>query len=120
MIVTICGSMRHIPEMLKAYERLSLDGHFVYLPVILGAHGYTRPGSDVRSLMDETIITIPHYLGVSDDLKEKLQQLHFKKISESDFIFVVNPGGYIGEGTRAEIEYAERHLTPVRYLEDVQ
>lgn len=117
MTVTICGSMRHIPEMLEWYEILSLEGYLVYLPVLLGAHGRTIPGSDIRSLRDETVIKVPHYLGVSDELKEKLQQLHFKKISESDFIFVVNPGGYVGEGTMAEIEFAKDRLTPVQYLD---
>lgn len=112
MTVTICGSMRFIPEMLKWYEKLSLEGYLVYLPVFLGAHGRT-----VWSYVDEAVIKIPHYLGVSDGLKDKLQQLHFKKISDSDFIFVVNPGGYVGEGAMAEIEFAKDHLTPVQYLD---
>ena len=117
MTVTICGSMRFIPEMLEWYEKLSLEGYLVYLPVFLGASGRTIPGSDIRSLRDETVIKIPHYIGVPDGLKEKLQQLHFQKISDLDFIFVVNPGGYIGEGTMAEIEFAKQRLTPVRYLD---
>lgn len=91
MIITICGSMRYISEMLAEYERLSLKGHLVYLPVILSKK--------------------------SDDLKEQLQQLHFRKIQVSDCIFVVNPDGYIGEGTLAEIEYAKRYGISVEYLE---
>lgn len=117
MKVTICGSMRYIPEMLEWYEILSLEGYLVYLPVLLGSHGRTVPGRDIRSLVDETVIGIPHYLSVSEELKEKLQQLHFRKIEDSDFIFVVNPGGYTGEGTKAEIKFAKDHLTPVRYLD---
>lgn len=121
MTVTICGSMRFIPKMLEWYEKLSLEGYLVYLPVFLGVHGLTLLGRDNRSLMDETVIKIPHYLDVSDELKAKLQQLHFRKIEDSDFIFVVNPGGYIGEGTMAEIEFAKDHLgnlqTPIVYLE---
>jgi hypothetical protein len=34
----------------------------------------------------------------------------------ADEVFVVNPGGYIGESTRGEIIYAEAHGKPVRYL----
>lgn len=94
MIVTICGSMRYISDILREYARLSLEGYLVYLPVIL----------DLSKK--------------SDDLKKRLQELHFKKILLSDFIFVVNPGGYIGEGTAAEIEYAKRHSIPVKYLEE--
>lgn len=94
MTVTICGSMRYISDILREYARLSLEGYLVYLPVIL----------DLSKK--------------SDDLKERLQKLHFKKILLSDFIFVVNPGGYIGEGTMAEIEYARRYGIPVKYLEE--
>ena len=98
MTITICGSMRYIPEMLMEYCRLSLEGHLVYLPVI-------RTNANEGSK-------------ISNALKEQLQQLHFKKIRLSDFIFVVNPGGYIGEGTLAEIEYAKRCKIPVKYLEE--
>lgn len=105
-MVTICGSMRHLSVMLREYERLSLEGYLVYLPVILGVS------------MDGDSISVPHLSELSDDLKERLQQLHFKKILVSDFIFVVNPGGYIGERTRAEIDYAKRYSIPVKYLEE--
>lgn len=114
MTVTICGSMRFIPKMLEWYEKLSLEGYLVYLPVFLGASGY-------RYKRTMIVIKVPFKTNVDDELKDKLQQLHFKKISESDFIFVVNPGGYVGEGTMAEIEFAKKHLgnlqTPIVYLE---
>lgn len=113
MTVTICGSMRFIPKMLKWYEKLSLEGCLVYLPVFLGASEMAYP----REWIDYTSIKIPHYSFISEETKDKLQQLHFKKISESDFIFVVNPGGYVGEWTMAEIEFAKDHLTPVKYLD---
>ena len=113
MTVTICGSMRFIPKMLEWYEKLSLEGYLVYLPVFLGASEMAYP----REWIDYTSIKIPHYSSISEETKEKLQQLHFQKISDSDFIFVVNPGGHIGEGTMAEIEFAKDHLTPVRYLD---
>lgn len=107
MTVTICGSMSNLPEMLRMYEELSLEGYLVYLPVILGASGYKRT------------FRVPRKVDIDKQLKEKLQQLHFKKIEESDFIFVVNPKPlrYIGEGTKAEIKYAKDRLTPVKYLE---
>lgn len=114
MTVTICGSMRFIPEMLEWYEKLSLEGYLVYLPVFLGANGY-------RYKRTMIFIKVPFKTDVDEEVKTKLQQLHFQKISESDFIFVVNPGGYIGEGTKAEIEFAKKHLgnlqTPIVYLE---
>ena len=36
----------------------------------------------------------------------------------ADEIFVINVGGYIGDSTRSEIEYAEMHDKKVRYLEE--
>jgi hypothetical protein len=36
----------------------------------------------------------------------------------ADEIFVINVGGYIGESTRSEIEYAKRTGKAVRYLVD--
>jgi hypothetical protein len=35
-----------------------------------------------------------------------LSNIHLKKISASDEIFAINPGGYIGESTKREIEFA--------------
>ena len=113
MNVTICGSMKFIPEMLEWYEKLSLEGYLVYLPVFLGALGYRYKRTQLKMI----VIKVPFKANVDEELKEKLQQLHFQKISKSDFIFVVNPGGYVGEGTMAEIEFAKQRLTPVRYLD---
>lgn len=39
-------------------------------------------------------------------LKEMLDDMHFSKIDMADEIFVVNPGGYVGESTAREIGYA--------------
>ena len=124
MTVTICGSMSNLPEMLRVYEALSLEGYLVYLPVLLGASGYERTvwtQDDQQSPIapfPEIAIYVPRKANIGDKVKEKLQQLHFKKIEESDFIFVVNPKRYIGEGTKAEIKHAKDHLTPIKYLED--
>jgi hypothetical protein len=46
-----------------------------------------------------------------------LDELHLRKIDMSDFIFVINVGGYIGDSTKKEIEYAERTGKKVVYLE---
>ena len=39
------------------------------------------------------------------------------KIDMADEIFVINKGGYIGESTKSEIEYAKKHGKKVNYLE---
>jgi hypothetical protein len=50
-------------------------------------------------------------------IKSKLDELHKRKIDIADEVLVLNVGGYIGESTRREINYAEEIGRPVRYLE---
>ena len=56
-----------------------------------------------------------------DDLTEEqfeiLGRLHKQRIEMSDSIFVVNVGGYIGNGTKSEIEYAKNLNKDIIYLE---
>ena len=44
--------------------------------------------------------------------------MHKRKIDMADSIYVINVGGYIGESTRSEIEYAKAHGKEVHYLEE--
>ncbi len=43
--------------------------------------------------------------------------MHKRKIDMADEIYVINVGGYIGESTRSEIEYAKKNGRAVNYLE---
>ena len=47
-----------------------------------------------------------------------LDDMHKRKIDMADEIFVINVGGYIGESTKSEIEYAKEHEKIVRFLEE--
>ncbi len=42
--------------------------------------------------------------------------MHLQKIRMADEVYIVDPGGYVGESTRREIAYATSLGTPVRYL----
>lgn len=46
-----------------------------------------------------------------------LDDMHKRKIDMADSIYVINVGGYIGESTRSEIEYARKNGKKVDYLE---
>jgi hypothetical protein len=46
-----------------------------------------------------------------------LDDMHKRKIDMADEIYVINVGGYIGDSTRSEIEYARETGKKVRYLE---
>lgn len=47
-----------------------------------------------------------------------LDNMHKRKIDMADAIYVINPGGYIGESTSSEIEYAKANGKKVLYLEN--
>lgn len=53
-----------------------------------------------------------------EGVKHILDELHKRKIDLSDEVYVLNVGGYIGESTRNEINYAESIGKPIIYLED--
>ena len=46
-----------------------------------------------------------------------LEDMHKRKIDMAHEIFVINVGGYIGDSTKSEIEYAKAHGKKVNYLE---
>lgn len=87
-VVTICGSTRFRAEMAEANHQLTLAGHIVLAP------GVFVHESD------------PNHAPLVPKQKEQLDAQHLDKIDMSSWIYVVNVGGYIGESTRREIEYA--------------
>ncbi len=56
--------------------------------------------------------------GTLTKTKEMLDDMHKRKIDLADSIYVINVGGYVGESTRSEIDYAESHGKKVIYLEE--
>ncbi len=58
--------------------------------------------------------------GTLSKTKEMLDDMHKRKIDMSDEIFVINVGGYIGDSTRSEIDYAKAHGKKVNYLESIE
>ena len=55
----------------------------------------------------------------TEGTKAMLDDMHKRKIDMADEIFVINVGGYIGESTKSEIEYAKKNGRKVNYLEPV-
>ncbi len=56
--------------------------------------------------------------GTLSKTKEMLDDMHKRKIDMADEIYVINVGGYIGDNTRSEIEYARETGKNIRYLEE--
>ena len=99
-IITLCGSTRFKEQFLKAQKRLTLEGNIV---ISVGLFGHSG---------DDEVWT--------EGTKEMLDDMHKRKIDMADAIYVINVGGYIGESTRSEIEYALRTGKKVNYLEPVE
>ncbi len=55
--------------------------------------------------------------GTLTKTKEMLDDMHKRNIDMADSIYVINVGGYIGESTQSEIEYAQNHGKKISYLE---
>jgi hypothetical protein len=100
-IVVLCGSTRFPDAFADASKRLGLAGVIVLSVSMFGHAG---------DLTDEEC-TIGH------PTKDALDALHKRKIDLADRVFVLNVGGYIGDSTRSEIEYATEQGKPIDYLE---
>ena len=99
-VITLCGSTRFKEQFLEAQKRLTLAGNIV---ISVGLFGHSGD--------DEVWI---------EGTKEMLDDMHKRKIDMADAIYVINVGGYIGQSTRSEIEYALNTGKEVRYLEPIE
>ena len=50
--------------------------------------------------------------------KELLDAIHKDKILLSDWIFVIDINGYVGQSTKSEIEFAKKHNITVIYMSE--
>lgn len=103
-VVTLCGSTRFKDEFIETQKKLTLEGNIV---ISVGLFGHSGD-DEVWDGMDE---------GTLSRTKEMLDDMHKRKIDMADSIFVINPGGYIGESTRSEIKYAIEHGKRVEYFD---
>jgi hypothetical protein len=95
--ITLCGSTKFKKEFEAINMQLSLEGNVVY-----------------------TVAFFAHYdnIELTDEQKGRLDEVHKRKIDNSEVIFVMDVDGYIGDSTRSEIAYAESKGKGVRYLSD--
>ncbi|WP_241654773.1 hypothetical protein [Sporolactobacillus shoreae] len=93
-VITLCGSTKFKNQFEQMNVFLSLQGNIVIsLAFFEQSDGFE----------------------MTQEQAELLGDLHFKKIDISDEIFVIDVGGYIGNSTRKEIEYAEKNGKVIRY-----
>jgi len=102
-IICLCGSTRFTEEMLVKQWELTNQG-FIVLTWCALPDWYFQ-GEDKA------------HVGDQEGVKKIVDEVHKRKIDLADEVLVLNIGGYIGNSTRSEIEYAKAHQKPVRYLE---
>jgi len=101
-IVCLCGSTRFYRHFLEANYLFTIGGS-----IVLSVGFYPHAQAEMHG----------EDFGATPDLKARLDELHLRKIDLADEVYVLNVGGYIGESTRNEINYAIANGKPVFYLE---
>lgn len=95
-IVVLCGSTRFKDAFITANRNETLAGRIVLSVGLFG-----------------------HYEGLdmSGPDKQRLDELHLRKIDLANQVLILNVDGYIGSSTRKEIDYATAAGKVIRYLE---
>jgi hypothetical protein len=116
---------------MESNQRSAISGQqsAVERPVIVCLCGSTRFGEEFRranleeTLKGKIVLTIgcdfksDDGLGLTEYNKIRLDELHLRKIDLANEVLILNVGGYIGESTRRELEYARAHGKTVRFWE---
>ena len=95
-VITLCGSTRSTADFERVQKQLTLQGNIVISVGLFGHSGDNEVWNDW--------------------VKEILDEMHLAKIDMADEIFVINPGGYVGQSTAREIAYARSQGKTVKSL----
>lgn len=98
IIVCLCGSTRFKDAYFEANFNETQAGKIV---LTVGWYSHTDQRHDLPP-----------------DAKVKADLLHFRKIELADEVLILNVGGYIGESTKNELEYARKLCKTIRFLEE--
>lgn len=99
-VITLCGSTKFRDNFLEVQRILTMQG---YIVLSVGVFGHYES---------------PQLQEQIEAIKPMLDDMHKRKIDMADAIYVVNVGGYIGESTKGEIEYAKQTGKEIFYLEN--
>lgn len=97
-IITVCGSLKFMKEMMIITEKLELEGNCMLSPIYP-----TKPDKDAYT-EEEALM---------------LDKMHKEKIKISDAILVVDVNNYIGTSTKSEIEFAKSLGKEIIYYTDL-
>ena len=96
-VVTICGSMRFAKEMQKIARELEAKNGYCVIQCVYNNNNVPETQCEIDNIVNA----------------------HWKKIDISDAIYVVNVGGYIGNSTKKEVEYAISKGKEVIYHQNI-
>jgi hypothetical protein len=102
-IVCLIGSTRFLDQFFEAGWAYTLKGYIVLSIGVVKTSQVDSDGGHGAEM-------------VSQECADMLDELHRRKIDLAQEVFCVNPGGYIGKSTAAEIEYCRQHKKPISYL----
>lgn len=95
--ITLCGSTKFKKDFKLVNMWLSLNGILVYsLPCFSQSDGHIFSNKEINAL----------------------EVVQYNKIDSSMGLFVIDVDGYIGEGTKKEIEFAKDRGKYVHYLSE--
>lgn len=98
-IITICGSIRFINEMMDISMKMELQSNCMLIPI------YSLNKTSKDDFTEEEALI--------------LGKMHRERIKLSDAILVVDVNGYIGNSTKKEIEYAKSLNKEIVYYTDL-
>ena len=98
-IVCLCGSTRFMEQFVEAGCKFTLE-NWIVLSVGVCKHA-KHHGAEA----------------LGQDVADRLDELHLRKIDLADLVYVLNVNGYIGESTSKEIKYAKKIGVEIEYLE---
>lgn len=99
-IVTLCGSTKFKEDFLRLQEELTLSG-FCVISVGIFEH------ADHDDTANNPI---------TSEMKKMIDEIQLQKIDLASRVMIVNRDDYIGESTKAQIEYAKKIGKPIFYM----
>lgn len=100
-IICLCGSTRFVDTFNEWRQKLTLDGKIVV---------------SIELVLPRSEREDPQHSNYK--VKQMLDELHLRKIDLADRVMILNVGGYIGESTRNELNYAKKIGKTITYLEE--
>lgn len=102
-IVCLCGSTRFLDAFRKVNLEETLAGR-----IVLSIGCDIRTDTQIFGHLTEAELA---------DIKQRLDELHKRKIELADEVLILNVGGYVGESTRSELLHARALSKRIRWLE---